>query len=198
MSQHQTPESVEAEAARVRSQLVELGADLRAHIDPTAIGNAAKASFARRSTDAPKFLRKNSTPIGLMLLGGAFGATFIGLMARPRKASPSAEPAGSPRGRPKSAKSKARFEAALLSTLSVGLGYFGGLFIPNTPTEQKLLGEPKALLSARLDAFLNQHTRGMQMAAANSIWRLAAVGRHVGRPRRSGRCAWSPQSQRGS
>src|ERR1700760_2434222 len=85
MSQHQTAESVEAEAARVRAQLIEVGGDIRAHVDPSVVVDAAKASFTRRSKDAPAFLKKNASPIGLVLLGGAFGATAVGLLLPSRK-----------------------------------------------------------------------------------------------------------------
>ena len=86
MSQNQTAEAIEAEAARVRAQLVEVGADIRSHVDPVAVVDAAKASFTRRSKDAPAFLKKNASPIGLVLLGGACGATLIGLLSPSRKA----------------------------------------------------------------------------------------------------------------
>ena len=86
MSQNQTAESVEVEAARVRAELVATGADIRAHVDPAAVVDAAKASFNRRSKDAPAFLKRNASPIGLVLLGGAFGATAVGLFLPPRKA----------------------------------------------------------------------------------------------------------------
>ena len=197
MHQHQTAESVEAEAARVRMQLVEVGADIRAHADPTFILDAARASFSKRSREVPAYLRRNASPIGLVLLGGAVGATFIGLAARPRKSTGETEPSVSSRGDVRTPQRKARLEAALLSTVSVGLGYVGGLFVPNTPTEQRLLGEPKAVLSARLDAFLNQHTHAMRMAAAKlfgasqisaaMLVALAAAAETLGVPRRAGR-----------
>ena len=66
-------------------QLVEVGADIRAHADPTFILDAARASFSKRSREVPAYLRRNASPIGLVLLGGAVGATLIGLAARPRK-----------------------------------------------------------------------------------------------------------------
>jgi hypothetical protein len=53
----QTAESIEAEAALVRSQLVAVGADIRHHADPAVIVDAAKASFKRRAGDAPSFLK---------------------------------------------------------------------------------------------------------------------------------------------
>jgi hypothetical protein len=179
MNQIQTADRIEAEAARVRAQLIEVGADIRSHVDPVALVDAAKASFARRSKDAPAFLKKNASPIGLVLLGGAFGATVIGLLSPSRKAHlpatgavdpPATEAAASP-------NAKAQLEAALLSTVSVGLGYVGGMFVPNTSAEERLLGEPKAALSAKLDEFLQQHSRGMKLAAANlfGVSRLSAA-----------------------
>jgi hypothetical protein len=178
MSQRQTAESVEAEAARVRAQLVEVGADIRAHADPSAVVDAAKASFMRRSKDAPVFLKKNASPIGLVLIGGAVGATLIGLLSPSRKTPPQTavdvEPAA---GNGASPTTKSQLEAALLSTVSVGLGYIGGMFVPNTRAEEKLLGEPKAVLSAKLDEFLQQHAHGMKLAAANlfGVSRLSAA-----------------------
>jgi hypothetical protein len=166
MNQHRTVESVEAEAALVRAQLVVAGADIRAHVDPSPIVDAAKASFARRTKELPTVLRQNATPIGLVLLGGAFGATLVGLSAPSRKASsPTTGPSHTPARTP--ATTKSRFEAAVLSTIGVGLGYIGGMFIPSTQAEERLLGEPKALMSAKLDEFLNQHTQGMKAAASN-------------------------------
>ena len=41
------------------------------------------------------------------------------------------------------------------------------MFVPKTPAEERLLGEPKAVLSAKLDEFLQQHSRGIKLAAAN-------------------------------
>jgi hypothetical protein len=179
MSQNQTAETVEAEAAHVRAQLVEVGAELRSHVDPIAVVDAAKASFARRSRDAPAFLKKNASPIGMMLLGGAFGATLIGLLSPSRKARSSAAGVIDPlaTGAVESPNAKAQLEAALLSTVSVGLGYVGGMFVPNTSAEERLFGEPKEVLSAKLDEFLQQHSRGMKLAAANlfGVSRLSAA-----------------------
>jgi len=169
MSQNQTAENVEAEAARVRAQLVEVGADIRSHVDPAALVHSAKASFTRRSKDAPAFLKKNASPIGMMLLGGAFGATLIGLLSPSRKARSPATGVTDPlaTGAAASPNAKAQLEAALLSTVSIGLGYVGGMFVPKTPAEERLLGAPKAVLSAKLDEFLEQHSRGMKLAVAN-------------------------------
>lgn len=114
-----------------------------------------------------------------MLLGGAFGATLIGLLSPSRKArSPAAEvidPLAA--GAAASPNAKAQLEAALLSTVSVGLGYVGGMFVPNTSAEERLFGKPKAVLSAKLDEFLQQHARGMKLAAANlfGVSRLSAA-----------------------
>jgi hypothetical protein len=178
MNQIQTADRIEAEAARVRAQLIEVGADIRSHVDPVALVDAAKASFTRRSKDAPAFLKKNASPIGLVLLGGACGATLIGLLS-PRKANLPATGAVETPGTDAVASptTKAHFEAALLSTVSVGLGYVGGMFVPETTAEKRLLGQPKAVLSAKLDEFLQQHSRGMKLAAANlfGVSRLSAA-----------------------
>ena len=170
MTQHQTAESVEAEAARVRAQLVEVGGDIRAHVDPSVVVDKAKASFTRRANDAPAFLKRNASPIGLVLLGGAAGATVIGLLGPSRKtrsraaAAVDVEPIASASAAP---TTKTQLEAALLSAVGVGLGYVGGMFVPKTPAEERLLGEPKAVLSAKLDEFLQQHSHGMKLATAN-------------------------------
>ena len=63
----QTAESIEAEAALVRSQLVAVGADIRHQADPAVIVDAAKASFKRRAEDAPSFLKKNANAIGRLI-----------------------------------------------------------------------------------------------------------------------------------
>jgi hypothetical protein len=179
MNQIQTADRIEAEAARVRAQLIEVGADIRSHVGPVALVDAAKASFTRRSKDVPAFLKKNASPIGLVLLGGAFGATLIGLLSPPRKAKLPATGAVDPPGTDAVASptTKVRLEAALLSTVSVGLGYVGGMFVPETTAEKRLLGQPKAVLSAKLDEFLQQHSRGMKLAAANlfGVSRLSAA-----------------------
>jgi hypothetical protein len=179
MNQIQTADSIEAEAARVRAQLVEVGADLRSHVDPVALVDVAKASFTRRSEGVPPFLKKNASPIGLVLLGGAFGATLIGLLSPPRKKDLPATGAVDPPGTDAVASptAKAHLGAVLLSTVSVGLGYVGGMFVPKTTAEERLLGEPKAVLSAKLDEFLQQHSRGMKLAAANlfGVSRISAA-----------------------
>lgn len=170
MSQHQTAESVEAEAARVRLQLIEVGGDIRAHVDPSVVVDAAKASFARRSKDVPAFLKKNASPIGLVLLGGAASATLIGLLSPSRKTrsrTPAAVDVAPLAGARTTPTTKIQLETALLSAVGVGLGYVGGMFVPKTPAEERLLGEPKAVLSAKLDEFLQQHSHGMKLATAN-------------------------------
>lgn len=114
-----------------------------------------------------------------MLLGGAFGATLIGLLSPSRKARSSEAGVIDPpaTGAAASPNAKAQLEAALLSMVSVGLGYVGGMFVPNSPAEERLFGEPKAVLSAKLDDFLQQHARGMKLAAANlfGVSRLSAA-----------------------
>ena len=52
-----------------------------------------------------------------------------------------------------------------------------GCFVPTSTAEEHFLGQPKAILSQHLDDFLNDHTQGMKMAAANAfgLSRLSAV-----------------------
>jgi hypothetical protein len=123
----QTAESIEAEAALVRSQLVAVGADIRHDADPAVIVDAAKASFKRRAEDAPSFLKENATPIGMVMLGGAFGAVLTGLLSQSRHSPSVAASKGMNNSsavesvaRP-SVRSQAN--AALLSSVGVGLGY---------------------------------------------------------------------------
>ena len=166
----QTAESIEAEAAAVRSQLVAVGADIRHHADPAVIVDAAKASFKRRTEGAPSFLKENATPIGMVLLGGACGAVLTGLFSPSRRSSPVApkiDNASSPVKSLASPSVGSQANAALLSTVGVGLGYFAGMFVPTSSTEERFLGQPKAVLSQHLDEFLKEHTNGMKMAAAN-------------------------------
>jgi hypothetical protein len=67
--------------------------------------------------------------------------------------------------------------AGVLSAVGVGLGYLVGMFVPPSATEDRLLGEPKAILSQRLDEFLQQHSDGMKKATANvlGLSRLSAT-----------------------
>src|ERR1700744_6348931 len=99
MKQPQTAEGVEAEAARVRSQIVMIGADLRRHADPSAVLDTAKASFERRSEELPRFLKKNATPLSMLMLGGTFGVVLTGLLspARSSKTSSAGVPDASAR-----------------------------------------------------------------------------------------------------
>jgi hypothetical protein len=174
----QSAESITAEAALVRSQLVAVGADIRRHADPAAIVDAAKTSFKRRSAGAPSFLKENATPICMVVLGAAFGAVVTGLFSR---RAPSVAPAVTNVAEP--AKSVARpsvgsqANAALLSSVGVGLGYVAGLFIPSSATEDRLLGGLKAVLVQHLDDFLKQHARGMKKVTANAfgLSRLSAT-----------------------
>lgn len=175
----QTAESIEAEAALVRSQLVAVGADIRHHADPTVIVDAVKASFQRRTAVVPTLLKQNAAPVGMILLGGTIGALLTGLFSPSRRArsltskvedAPRVDGVANP-----SLRSQAN--AALLSSVGVGLGYIAGMFIPTTSAEDRFLGQPKAVLSERLDDFLQQHTRDMKAAAANAfgISRLSAT-----------------------
>ena len=176
----QTAESIEAEAALLRSQLMAVGADIRHHADPTVLVDAAKSSFKRRVEEAPTFLRENANPLGMVMLGGIFGATLTGLFSQSRRSQSiasnindnysSVEAVGHPSVR-------LQAKAALLSSLGVALGYVAGMFVPISSTEERLLGQPKAVLSQHLDDFLKEHTRGMKIAAANvfGISRLSAA-----------------------
>ena len=77
----QTAESIEAEAALVRSQLVVVAADIRHRADPTLIVDAAKSSLNRRAEEIPAFLKQNANPVGMLLLGGTLGCALTGLFA---------------------------------------------------------------------------------------------------------------------
>lgn len=175
----QTAESIEAEAALVRSQLVAVGADIRHRADPTLIVDAVKASFERQAQVVPALLRQNAAPIGMILLGGTVGAFLTGLFSPSRRARPvMSKVEDDPRVEGVSGPTlRSQANAALLSSVGVGLGYFAGLFIPTTSAEERFLGQPKAVLSERLDEFLQQHTRDMKAAAANAfgISRLSAT-----------------------
>ncbi len=175
----QTAESIEAEAALVRSQLVAVGADIRHRADPTLIVDAVKASFERQAQVVPALLRQNAAPIGMILLGGTVGAFLTGLFSPSRRARPvMSKVEDDPRVEGVSGPTlRSQANAALLSSVGVGLGYIAGLFIPTTSAEERFLGQPKAVLSERLDEFLQQHTRDMKAAAANAfgISRLSAT-----------------------
>jgi hypothetical protein len=176
----QTAKSIEAEAALVRSQLVAVGADIRHHADPAVIVDAAKTSFRRRAEGAPSFLKENATPIGTVMLGGAFGAVLTGLFSQSRRSPSEGSKLTNTASSVESvAHPSVRLQAnaALLSSVGVGLGYVAGMFVPASSTEDRLLGQPKAALSQHLDEFLKEHTRGMKMAAANvfGLSRLSAA-----------------------
>lgn len=175
----QTAESVEAEAAIVRSQLVAVGAGIRRRADPRVIVDAAKASFKRRAEEAPALLKENAGPVGMVLLGGAIGAALTGLFSqsrRPPSVAPTVidKPAAEGVARP-SARSQAKL--AVLSAIGIGLGYFAGMLVPSSPAEEQLFGVTKAVLRERLDEFLKEHMRGMHLAVANlfGVSRLSAT-----------------------
>jgi hypothetical protein len=175
----QTAESIEAEATAVRSQLVVVGADIRHHADPARIVDAAKSSFKRRAEDVPAFLKQNANPVGMLMLGGTLGLALTGFLSRSRR--PPAAPGIA--DNPSTIKAavrptmKLKIDAALLSTVSVGLGYVAGMFVPTSAAEEQLLVQPKAILTEHLDEFMKEHARGMKMAAANilGISRLSAA-----------------------
>jgi hypothetical protein len=176
----QTAESIETESALVRSQLVTVAADIRHHADPTVIVDAAKASFKRRTDDVPTFLKQNANPLGMLVLGGAVGAVLTGFFAPSRRSASAPSKitersSSAPDGLPPNVRSKAN--AALLSTVGVGLGYVAGMFVPTSTTEERFLEQPKEVLSQHLDEFLQKHTHGMKMTAANAfgLSRLSAV-----------------------
>ena len=176
----QAAESIEAEAALVRAQLVAAGGDIRRHADPAVIVNAAKSSFKRRVQGAPSLLKANATPISMVLLGGALGAAVTGLFSRSRRSPSGMSPVTNVVSSGKSGVRSplgSQANAALLSSVGVGLGYLAGMFVPASSTEERLLGQPKAVLAQHLDEFLQEHTRGMKMAAANlfGLSRLSAT-----------------------
>ena len=176
-----TAENIEVEAALVRSQLVTVGIDIRHHVDPAVIVAAAKTSFKRRTENVPTFLKPNAAkPIGLVMLGGACGAVLTGLLSRSSRSARLASNASDsstagPSGERPNVRSQAN--AALLSGVGIGLGYLAGMFVPKSSTEERLLGEPKAVLSQHFDDFLKTHKHGVEMAAAKAfgISRLSAV-----------------------
>jgi hypothetical protein len=168
----QTAERIETESALVRTQLTAAGEALRKRVDPTVVFDAAKASFKRRAEGAPSFMRKNATPIGMLVLGGALGAASISYYPRPpRSASPSPKNKSIAPSTDIVAKLalRSRAFAALLSALSIGLGYVGGMYVPVSTTEERLLGQPKAVLREHLDDFLTEHARGMKLVVANAF-----------------------------
>jgi hypothetical protein len=167
----QSAESVETEAALVRSQLVAIGAELRHQADPAVIVDAAKTSFKRRTDSAPSFLKQNATPIGMVMLGGALGAAVTGLFSRraPSGVAPSGKYSAARTKGVESPSLGSKVNASVLSAVSVGLGYFAAMFIPSSATEDRLLGEPKAVLRQRLDEFLQQHSDGVKKATANAL-----------------------------
>lgn len=170
---NQTADQVEADAARVRRQLVTIGTDIRHQADPSVIIDTAKTSFKRRTEGVPTFLKENATPIGMVMLGGAMGAVLTGLFTRPSKgavAAPRPLTNGSySRAPSQQPTTQVKAKAALLSTLGLGLGYVAGMFVPKTPTEERVFAEPKAVLGEKLDDFLKANTRGMKMAAVNAF-----------------------------
>ena len=176
----QTAEGVEAEAALVRAQLVQVGTDIRHQIDPAVIVDTAKTSFKRRVGDPPALVKKNATPIGLITLGGACGAVLTGLFSKSRR-SPAAQipstTAASVDRQTVRPSMGSQANAALLSGAGIGLGYLAGMFVPTSNVEERFLGQPKAILAQRLDDFLKEHTHGMKQATANlfGISRLSAT-----------------------
>ena len=177
---NQTADSIEAESALIRSQLMADGADIRHHADPRVILDKAKASFLRRTEDAPIFLKQNASPIGMVLLGGALGAAVTGLLSRSRLSAPKSTNVMAKAPRVESAVKptiRAHAKTALLSSFGVALGYVAGMFVPVSATEERWLGQPRAVLRQRLDDFLRDHTQGMKMAAANAfgLSRLSAT-----------------------
>ena len=178
MSQAQAADSIEAEAALLRAQILTAGADLRLRADPAAIVEMGKAAMRRKTKAIPGFLKENGSPVGLVLLGGAAGAVVTGLFSKRRAALPP-QPAST--GLSASAMPKpplrAHARAVLLSTLGVGLGYFAGLLVPNSAVEEQLVGQPKAVLRERLDEFLQANMRGMKLAVFDlfGVSRLSAA-----------------------
>jgi len=173
MSQEQTAESVEAEAAKVRSQLLNVGADIRRRVDPSVLADKATATISERAKSVPDFLKKQSSPIGLILLGGAVGAVATGMFAKPNqsKRAVSDTPASTTLEVSVAAVSKPplrkQVQAGLLSAVGLGLGYVAGLMVPSTSVEESYLEQPKAILRQQLNSFVDANTQGMKQAALN-------------------------------
>ena len=108
----------------------------------------------------------------MVMLGGALGVAVTGLFSRraPSGVAPSNNYAAAPtKGVAASPSLGSKVNASVLSVVSVGLGYFAAMFIPSSATEDRLLGEPKAVLKQRLDEFLQQHSDGVKKATANAL-----------------------------
>ena len=115
----------------------------------------------------------------MVMLGGALGAATTGLFSRRARSgvAPSVKYAAALTKGAVSPALGSQVNAGLLSAVGVGLGYLVGMFIPPSATEDRLLGEPKVILSQRLDEFLQQHSDGMKKATANvlGLSRLSAT-----------------------
>lgn len=171
MSQEQTVEGVDAEAAVIRSQLLNIGADIRRRVDPSALADRATASISERAKSLPNFLRKESSPIGLILLGGAVGAVVTGMVTKPRitHSASATAPAGLSANGTATSRPNVRkqLQAGLLSAVGLGLGYVAGHMVPSTSVEDAYLGQPKEILRQQLNGFIETNTQGMKKAALN-------------------------------
>ncbi len=178
MSKVQSAEEVERQAAAVRAQLAALGADIRRRASPAALMDSARASVTSRIGVVPARLSAQAFPVGLVLAGGALGVLATSLFSKrgPPAASVAREPRDAAKGVegaklavPQSvaaaAPQRAPAKAVALSILGVGFGYLGGLLLPETPTEDRMLAQPKAILRDNLDRFLQSHTNGMKHSA---------------------------------
>jgi hypothetical protein len=169
-----TADTIEAEAAILRSRVLAVGADIRTRADPTYIMAAARSTARRQLRNAPDFIKNNAASIGLVASGGAIGVVATRFFSRSRigrvhrvAGDPSRAAASAPREGAPSFSSQAK--AIALSALAIGVGYVGGLLVPNTSTDRPIFGQPNAVLRGRLDELVKFNMRGMKLAALNMV-----------------------------
>jgi hypothetical protein len=183
MSKEQSADAVEAEAARVRSQLAITGADIRRRASPAALMESAQTSLKRSLGSVSGKLSEQFYPVALVSIGGALGVIATSLFSnRKGKVTPlSSAPAANAATAPLPARSPLRArgpvparrsfhrqtKAGMLSIIGIGAGYLAGLLLPDSPTEQRLFARPKAVLRDRIDTLLQDHFKGMKLAAFN-------------------------------
>ena len=140
---------------------------------------SARASVTSRIGVVPARLSAQAFPVGLVLAGGALGAIatsyFSSRVAPPASARERSSKLAAkrfdvaeaplPQSRPAAPPQRVPAKAVALSILGVGFGYLGGLLLPETPTEDRMLAQPKAILRDNLDRFLQAHTNGMKQSA---------------------------------
>lgn len=169
----QTAEAIEAEAAQVRSQLIVVGGSIRHQTDPAVIVDAAKANIVRRAQGAPDFLKRQATPIGLVVLGGALGALAAGAFSKGRVAAPGTRISTQ---RPSVSVStrqmppvRTQIQTALLSAAGLGMGYLASLFVPVSDKEEALLADAKAIVRDQLNLIVNNKMQGMKGALSHAF-----------------------------